>query len=107
MKVTKDNITSLKINDKIYIARSFNTQLVLEYIGNTHSSFLKDHMIFSNGLDFKGISLNNPNYDWDLKNGQIFTTLEECYEKMRELCLDTIDHYNSHQLKDNPIIVQK
>jgi len=45
MKVTKDNITSLKINDKIYIARSFNTQLVLEYIGNTHSSFLKDHMI--------------------------------------------------------------
>jgi len=35
----------------------------------------------------------------------LFTTYDECCVRMREQCLDTIDHFNAHQLKKNPIVV--
>lgn len=102
MKITKDNIGELPIGQKIYIARSFNMQENMIYVGKfEHHYFMCDnHKTIS-------IYINNPDSCYELKSGNMYTSYEECCEKMRELCIESIDHFNRHQLKNNPIIIEQ
>lgn len=109
MKVTKDNIASLEIGQEIFVAKAFDIPERYTYMGKLKSRFTGDYSfqyVFTDGNKCFDVYSNNPDSDYRIKAGNVFTTYEECCEKMRENCLNTIEHFNKHQLKRNPIIIE-
>jgi hypothetical protein len=106
MKLTKDNLHELVQGQRIWVAKSFEMPDYYTYVGLIESRVSKDysHHIFANESgECISIYQKHPDNDYRLRAGNIFTTYEECVEKMRINCLQTIDHFNRHQLKNNPI----
>lgn len=105
MLVTLESIKILKIGDEVFVAKSFQIPDRFTYMGIVDSSLSK-HYIFADGYNPKVLSLcvdcKNPGQN-AFTFGYVFTTYEECCEKMREICINTIEHFNKHQLKNNPI----
>jgi hypothetical protein len=103
MRITKDNIDILKHGDILYMPFSFKVPEKYTYVGiiDKYYTFVSSHndniKIFKDNFDF----------NWNVRINGLYSTYEECCEKMRELCINTIEHFNSHQLKNNPIKFEK
>lgn len=100
MKLTKENIDTLKQGDIFYMPFSFKVPEKYIYVGLHLDGY---HYFVSQNKTSIRIFKDNFDFDWSVKTNGLYSTYEECCEKMRELCVDTIKHFNSHQLKNNPI----
>ncbi len=108
MVVTKENISTLELHQQVWVPKSFRIPERYVYLGLI-STALGSYHVFTEptGGEGFGILSTHPEGDDDLRNGNIFTTYEECCEKLRVQCLNTIDHFNRHQLKNNPIPISE
>jgi len=104
MRITKDNIDQLKHGDIVYMPFSFKVPERYMYIGLQDDGYY--YFINKDGNTSIRIFKNNFSSNWNVETNGLYSTYEECCEKMRELCIDTIEHFNSHQLKNNPIILK-
>lgn len=106
MKIDAKNFYELSIGQTIWLAYSFQIPDGFQYVGDLLD---RDgeiaYKVFSRTGKQLTIYSKNPESCHELKAGFLFTTYEECCECMRDLCLQTIDHFNKHQLKGNPIKV--
>ena len=105
MQLTPQNLESLTIGQEIFVPKAFRIQERYTYMGIAKERLRGEYYIFSetNGNGFS-IFKKYPETNQNLQSC-IYNTYEESCVRMRELCLDIIDHFNKHQLKDNPIIV--
>jgi hypothetical protein len=105
MKITKDNIDTLENGDVVYMPFSFKVPEKYIYAGLHDNGY----HYFINKRSTKAIKIFKDNFEsnWDVNINGLYSTYAECCEKMRELCINTIEHFNSHQLKNNPIKFEK
>lgn len=101
MKITKDNINTLKHGDIVYMPFSFKVPEKYIYVCFNNNGYY--YFIKGGGTEVIRIFKDNFEYSWEVSINGLYSTYEECCEKMRELCINTIKHFNSHQLKNNPI----
>ena len=95
MRLTKDNLEELIVGQKVWIARNTRLPERIIYVG-----IFEDYHLFGGGSEpYKIYIDNSPQYPLS----QASTSYEECCIIMRELFIDLIGHYNTHQFKDNPI----
>lgn len=101
MKLTPEELDFISASQTFWMPFSFKGPEKFIYIGYFYDyhRFINDERALK--VNYKSFNNNN-----ELRINGLYSTYEECCEKMRELCLDTISHFNSHQLKNNPIIVQ-
>lgn len=101
MKLTEDNLEDIAYGDVLYMPQSFRTpkRFIFVYKADNYYTFASESEVLR-------IYANNFNYNNSVRINGLYTTYEECCEAMRELCLDTIEHFNKHQLQNNPIVVK-
>lgn len=115
MLITKDNLKDLKIGQQVYIAHwGFKMIKKPIYLGVhnilPNSKVVVNKHVFYEGSDSFDITLNLDGCkEWNLpkqiRGNIMWTNYEEACERSRELALECIDHYNTHDFKNNPIIV--
>lgn len=105
MKLTIENIFTLELNQNVWIAKGFDIPDKFQFVGKLIDSDNWKYMILANSRKLISVYINNPKSCYELVNGTMFTTYEEACIEMKKMCLNTIDHYNKHQLKNNPIKV--
>jgi|TARA_R110000851_G_scaffold14323_4_gene48543 hypothetical protein len=121
MLITKDNLKDLKIGQQVYEAYwGFKMIKRTIYVGihdtlppldDTSEPGWLQHCFFDKSNSFT-ISINLNKSDQrhlpeKIRNKVLFTEYEEACVKSRELALECIVHYNSHDFKNNPITIKK
>lgn len=114
MLVTKDNINELKVGQTVYAAHhGFKMIKRYIYLGIHNFSEANNwfkHVFYSHmtgGIDFSS-NLNEvkeSDLPESLRWKMLYTTYEEACERSREGALHLIQHYNTHDFKNNPIKV--
>jgi len=115
MKITRDNINDLEIGQQIFEAHwGFRMIGKTIYLGVHETCPIiksKKHIFFNNSnsfsiyADMKNVSRSGLHEK--IRDEALYTTYEEACTKSREWALACIDHYNSHDFKENPIIVKE
>ena len=104
MQITNENIGSLEVGQKVFRANTgFKIPDNLTYVGKHKIAFNLNYHCFINTNT--SIVICDVPYAISGIEHYLFTTYEESCEKMRELSLAKIEHYNNHQFKNNKIIV--
>lgn len=101
MKLTEDNIDDFVYGDVLYMPQSFKTPKKFIFVHETDYLYT-----FVSETEVLKINANNFNANNSVRINGLYTTYEECCEAMRKLCLHTIEHFNNHQLQNNPIVVK-
>lgn len=98
MKLTEENIIDISVGDIFYMPESFKMPMKFIFVGvwEGRYRFISEYQVLS-------IYKENFDFNANVRINGLYSTYEECCVRMRELCLETIDHYNKHQLKNNPI----
>jgi hypothetical protein len=104
MLVTAQNIKQLDKDTLVWVVNGFTIPERYSFIGVGSST---GYYIFITDNKLLKVFVNNPDSNNEIHSGRMFTDYDEAIVKMREQCLNTIDHYNKHQLKNNPIIVKE
>lgn len=105
MKLTKDNIAEIEVGTEVWIANNYSSTTKYQYMG-MHDKGLGPYRIFSES-NGNGISLLKAHEESKLSETPMFTTYEEACIQMRKQCINLMDHWNKHQLKDNPIPISE
>lgn len=100
MILKKENISSLPVGIEIWMAYSFKIPDKFIFIGMCGKAMVL-------AQEYGPCISIHPENNNDVRDGNMSTSYEECCVRMRERCLQTIDHFNNHQLKNNPILVNQ
>ena len=115
MMITKDNLKDLKIGQRVYEAHwGFKMIDRTIYLGiyniSPEGSDWKKHLFFNDKNSFSFTAelggKSKAQLPEKLRMDLLYTTYEEACIKSRELALNCIDHYNTHDFKNNPIIIK-
>lgn len=112
MLITKENLKDLKVGQTVYAAHhGFRMLKKYIYLGVHNFSEVNNwwkHVFYSSGdggLDFSSQleGVKDTNLPECLRWKMLYTTYEEACERSREGALHLIQHYNTHDFKNNPI----
>lgn len=101
MLITKENIKELQKEQEIYVLIGW---FQIPRKGMFLGKFGVNYLFSFDSVTITIYENNIENNDY-IRMKQLYTTYESVCIGFREKCIDAINHYNSHQLKNNPINV--